>query len=161
MLAAELAVLFAQDAQLATRLNDAHQRLQRANERLWSGLHPDGMAAVYGEHPAAFEAAFRANHSQVLGARDLLRALQQAHWQIHRAHCDYLKVAEDRRRLAARIGEIMGAFVDELVAAGWSEREARNAKISELADSGGASAHDRGPRVDDGASDGQNLETRS
>jgi hypothetical protein len=161
-LAAELALRFAQDAQLATRLNEAHQRLQRANERLWRGVHPDGMAAVYGEHPAAVEAAVRENQSQALGARDPLQALQQAHWQIHRAHCDYQDVAEDRRRLAARIGEIMGAFVDELVAAGWSVREARNAKIIELADRGGACAHDRGPRVAGGdGSCGQNSETGS
>jgi hypothetical protein len=161
-LAAELALRFAQDAQLATRLNEAHQRLQRANERLWRGVHPDGMAAVYGEHPAAVEAAVRGNQSQALGARDPRQALQQAHWQIHRAHRDYQNVAEDRRRLAASIGEIVGAFVDELVAAGWSEREARNAKISELADRGGDCPHDPGPRVADGeGSCGQNLETRS
>jgi hypothetical protein len=132
-LAAELALRFAQDTQLAIRLNDAHQRLRRANERLWWGVHPDGMAVVYGEHPAAVEVAVWENQSQTLGARDPLQALQQAHWQIHRAHCDYQNVAEDRRRLAARIGEIMGAFVDELVAAGWSEREARETSVHDLA----------------------------
>jgi hypothetical protein len=132
-LAAELALRFAQEAQLATRLNEAHQRLRHANERLWWGIHPDGMAAVYGEHPAAVEAASRENHSQALGARDPLQALQQAHWQIQRAHCDYQNVAEGHRRLAARIGEIMGALVDELVAAGWSEREARETSVHDLA----------------------------
>ena len=73
-LAAELRLRFAQDTQLATRLNDAHQRLQRANQRLWWGVHPDGMAAVYGEHPAAVEAGVRENQSQALGARDPLQA---------------------------------------------------------------------------------------
>ena len=161
-LAAELALRFAQDTRLATRLNDAHERLRRANERLWCAVHPDGMATVYGEHPAAVEAAVRENHSHALGARDPLQALQQAHWQIHRAHCEYQNVAEDRRRLAARIGEIIRAFVDELVAARWSECEARNAKISELAHGGGACAHDRDLRVADGdGSCGQNLETGS
>jgi hypothetical protein len=39
-LAAELKLRFAHDAELARELNDAHERLQRANDRLWSGLHP-------------------------------------------------------------------------------------------------------------------------
>lgn len=26
-------------------------RLTATNERLWSGLHPDGLSAVYGTHP--------------------------------------------------------------------------------------------------------------
>ena len=131
-LAAELALRFAQDAQLATRLNDAHRRLRGANERLWSAVHPHGMAAVYGEHPAAVEAALRDNHSQALSARNPLQALQQAHWQIHRAHCDYQNVAEDRRHLAASIGETLRAY------------------ISELADVEDVGAHDRVPRVADG-----------
>lgn len=51
----------------------------------------------------------------------------------HKAHCDYQQVAEDRRRFAATIGETIRAFVDELVAAGWSEHEARNANVHDLA----------------------------
>jgi hypothetical protein len=43
-LAAELARRFAQDADLASKLNDAHEHLRRANDRLWWGLDPDGMA---------------------------------------------------------------------------------------------------------------------
>jgi hypothetical protein len=161
-LAAALALRFAQDTHLATQLNNAHQRLQRANERLWSGLHPDGIAAIYHERPNAVNVASARNRSKVLGAPNPLQAVQRIHWQIHRAHCDYQNVAEDRRRPAASIGEIVGAFVDELVAADWSEREARNAKISELADRGGDCPHDPGPRVADGeGSCGQNLETRS
>jgi hypothetical protein len=132
-LAAELALRFAQDAQLATRLNEAHQRLRRANERLWWGVHPDGMAAVYGEHPAAVEAAVRENQSQALGARDPLEAVQQAHWQIHRAHCDYQAVAERRRELAGLIGELSHDFIATLVAAGWSEQDAREANVDRLA----------------------------
>ncbi len=44
-LAAELERRFAQDADLARKLNDAHEHLRRANDRLWWGLHPDGMAS--------------------------------------------------------------------------------------------------------------------
>ena len=57
-LAAQLVALFAQDAALARRLNAAHKRLQSANNRRWWGLHPDGLAVVYGEDPAAVDVAF-------------------------------------------------------------------------------------------------------
>ena len=57
-LAGRLDALFAQDAALVRQLNQAQQRLQAANDRLWWGLHPDGLAAVYGEHPAAVDVAF-------------------------------------------------------------------------------------------------------
>ena len=43
-LAAELKRRSGQDADLARKLNDAHEHLRRANDRLWWGLHPDGMA---------------------------------------------------------------------------------------------------------------------
>ncbi len=136
-LAAQLDQRFAQDAELARKLNDAHQRLQRANARLWSGLHPDGIATVYGEQPAAIEIASAENNSEVLCAPDPVQAIQHAHRQIHRAYCDYQQAAEERRRLATHIGEIIRTFVDELVAAGWSEQEARKASIRELAGSEG------------------------
>jgi hypothetical protein len=42
---------------------------------------------------------------------------------------------EDRRHLAADIGEIMCTLVDELIAAGWSGQDARNANVRELAGS--------------------------
>jgi hypothetical protein len=60
-LAAELELRFAQDAKLAKGLNDAEERLRGANDRLWSGLGPDGMATVYGEHPAAVNVALAKN----------------------------------------------------------------------------------------------------
>jgi ribosomal protein S19E (S16A) len=41
-------------------------------------------------------------------------------------------IRRHRRRLAAGIGEVIRAFLDELMAAGWSEQEARNAKVDEL-----------------------------
>jgi hypothetical protein len=147
-LARELELRFAHDAELAWKLNDAHDRLQRANDRLWCGIHPDGIAAVYGEPPSARNAAFAENSSEVLGAPDQLQALQRIHWQIHKAHCDFQRVAEDRRRLAAEIGEIIRTFLDELMAAGWSEPEAREADIGGLAGSRdvGIAAPDHGCR---------------
>jgi hypothetical protein len=131
-LAGELERRFAQDADLARELKDAHERLRRANDRLWSGLHADGMAAMYDEYPAAVNVAFAENRSEVLGASDPSREVQQVHWQIHAAHCDYQHAAEDRRQLAADTGEIIRTLVDELMAAGWSEQDARNAHVREL-----------------------------
>jgi hypothetical protein len=137
-LATELERLFAHDAQLAEQLNDAHRRLRDANDRLWSGLHPDGLRAVYGDHPASQAAHLEATvhgRSQVLDTPDLLGAVQDTHWQIHHAHCGYQHIAEERRRLAADIGEVVRASLDELAAAGWSEQEARDANVHELAGS--------------------------
>jgi hypothetical protein len=132
-LAAELEQRFARDAELARKLNEAHRRLQGANDRLWWGLHPDGIAVVYEQHPVAVDVAFAENRSEVLGARDPLQAIQQTHWQIHKAHHDYQHAAEERRQLAADTGEIIRTFLDELVAAGWSERDAREASVHDLA----------------------------
>jgi hypothetical protein len=131
-LAAELALRFAQDAQLTTRLNNAHRRLQRANERLWSGLHPDGIAAVYKEHPTAVEAAAAHNRSEILDAPDPLREAQRAHWTIHRALIDCHNATECRRQLAVEVGELAGELVATLVSAGWSEQDARNANVVNL-----------------------------
>ena len=134
-LAGRLGFLFTRDATLAQRLNDAQRRLQNANDRLWWGAHPDGLAAVYGEHPAAVDVdvAFGEHRSDLLGAADPLTAIQQVHWQIHRAFIGHQTVAEERRRLAAEIGEVVRQLVDALIAAGWTEEQARNTNVHELA----------------------------
>ena len=133
VLAEQLARGFARDAELATRLADAQARLMRANDRLWWGLHPDGLAAVYGEHPAAVDVAFAEHRSEVLGAPDPLAAIQQVHWTVRKAFVDYQSAAEERRQLAADVGELVRELVEELVAAGWTEQEARNANVHDLA----------------------------
>jgi hypothetical protein len=132
-LAVELARQFGRDAELAARLAHAQDRLMRANERLWWGLHPDGLARVYEEHPGAVDMAFAENRSEVLGAPDPLPAVQQVHWTVRSAFVDYQAVAEERRQLAADVGETIRAFIEELVAAGWTEQQARNANVHELA----------------------------
>jgi hypothetical protein len=132
-LAGQLARRFARDAELATRLADAQARLMRANDRLWWGLHPDGLAAVYGDHPAGVDVAFAENRSEVLGAPDPLAAIQQVHWTVRKAFVDYQSAGEERRQLAADVGELIREFVEELVAAGWSEKQARDASVHELA----------------------------
>jgi len=136
-LAAELDLRFARDVELATELNDAQRRLQRANDRLCSGLHPDGIAVIYGEHPAAVEVVTARNRSQVLDSPDPLRAVQRVHWTIHKASISYQDAAEHRRQLAAEVGELAGELIATLVAAGWSERDAREANIPNLIRAGG------------------------
>ncbi len=132
-LAGRLAEAFGQDRRLAEQQNDAQQRLARVNEELWWGLHPDGLATVYGEEPVVIDQAFAQNRSEVLGAPDPLAAIQQAHWTIHRAFSEYQQISEDRRHLAAEIGELIARLVAELVPAGWSEDAARNADVHQLA----------------------------
>jgi hypothetical protein len=59
--------------------------------------------------------------------------VQQVHWTIHRAFHDYQTACEERRQLAADVGELTREFVDALAAAGWTEDQARNADVNELA----------------------------
>jgi hypothetical protein len=120
------------DADLAERLCDAQRRLASSHDRLWSGLHPDGLAAVCGE-PGRGRGRLGGGRSKVLGAPDPLRAVQQVHWSIHKAFVDYQATTEERRWPAAGTDELIGRFVDALVAAGWSEEQARDANVHELA----------------------------
>jgi hypothetical protein len=133
VLAARLECQFGRDAELTRRLADAQARLMRANDRLWWGLHPDGLAAVYGEDPAVVDMAFAENRSEVLGDPDPFAAVQQVHWSIRKAFVDYQSAAEQRRQLAAEVGETIRRFVEALMAAGWTEDQARNANVHELA----------------------------
>lgn len=132
-LAAELDLGFADDAGLAAQLNDAQLQLRRANDRLWCGLHPDGMAAVYAEHPAAVDVAFANNRSEILGAGDPLQEAQDVHWTIQHAFIDYQTAAERRRQVAAEVGELAGELIGTLVAAGCSKHDAREANVQKLA----------------------------
>ncbi len=148
-LGGELADAFEQDRGLAEQLNDCQHRLQAANARLWSGLHPDALGLMYDDTAAAVGAgqgssaladsvvdavrAVRAGGAAAEVEAAVLPGLQEAHWTIHRAFCEYQQLAEDRRHLAAEIGELIAMFVAELVAAGWSEEAARTADVHQLA----------------------------
>lgn len=122
---------FSRDAELAKRLANTRRRLERANDRPWKGRHPDGLAHVYCEHPAVVDTAFAETRSEALGADDPLAAVQQVHRSARKAFIDYQAAAEERRQLAADTGETIGEFLDELMAAGWSEEQARNANVHE------------------------------
>lgn len=138
-LAGRLSVLFERDGEIARRLNDAGRRLRDANERLWSGLSPDAFGLVYdGAAPAGVSGVAVLVSDALCSGRSgsetaVLGALARAHWTIDRAFQDYQTAAEERRQLAADIGEVIRRFVDVLVAAGWSEERARGANVYELA----------------------------
>jgi hypothetical protein len=135
-LAARLSVLFGRDTEIVERLNDAQHRLQEANERLWSGLAPDAFGLIYDGAAAA------AGTSQVAALmRDggpaansqVLAALQNVHWTIHRAFCRYQSACEERRQLAVDVGELSQQLTEALAAAGWGAQEAQQANVHELA----------------------------
>jgi len=119
-----------------------------ANDRLWSGLHPDALgllnddthhtAISEGASPIAAMAsdAIRFEHSVPQAEPVLLPELQEVHLTIHRAFCEYQRISEDRRHLAAELGELIVRFVSELVAAGWTEDAARNADVHQVATAG-------------------------
>jgi hypothetical protein len=127
--AATLARLFEQDARLAELQNDAQHRLQGAAQRLWSGLHPDAVGLLYDD----MHAVGIGEQSSVRGEPELttvvLAVVQEIRWTIHRAFVDYQTASEERRQLAATIGELVEVLTD----AGWSEHDARNANVHELA----------------------------
>jgi hypothetical protein len=147
-LAGELVEAFGEDQALAERQAEAQHQWQAANDRLWSGVHPDALGVVY-----ANAAAAAGGSSEVVGALGdaldgglpaaevqaaVLVVLQQVHWALHRAFCDYQTLCEDRRHLAAEIGELAAGMVAALVAAGWSETQARQADVHQLAGAGAA-----------------------
>jgi len=145
-LAEQLAEAFEQDRQLAEALNAAQRRLQEGNSRLWSGLHPDALGLLYDDTAVVgvrqgasviagqMVDALRAGGSEAEAEASVLPSLQEAHWTIHRAFCEYQRISEDRRHLAADIGELTASFVAELVAAGWTEDDARNADVHRVAE---------------------------
>ena len=132
-IAAQLSTLFQRDVEIAEQLNDAHHRLHDANEQLYSGLAPgarriihDGAAAAIGTSPIA---ALLSDS----GPSTTLDALQQIHWQIHRAFCAYQHAAEQRRQLAIDVGELSQQLTHALCAVGWSADQARRANVHQLA----------------------------
>jgi hypothetical protein len=136
-LAARLSALFERDVEIVERLRDAQRQLTSANERLWSGLAPDAFGRIY--DGAAAAAIGTSPIAALIGDggpaanSQLLEALQQAHWKIHRAFCAYQHACEQRRQLAIDVGECSHQLTQALCAAGWSAHEARHANVHELA----------------------------
>lgn len=153
-IAAKVSEAFMADQELVMLMNAAERRLRDANRDLWSGLHPDAIALLYGDtHASAIQAdggvrsevtAAMADALRLTEAGDLseryaavetaaLLSVQRIHWRIHRAFVDYTRVAEERRQLAADVGELVHELVGVLSAAGWTDEQARNANVHELA----------------------------
>ena len=99
------------------------------------GLHPDGLADIYGEDPAAVQVAFAENRSEVLAAPDPLRAVQQCSGTSTGRSSNTRPPLRTAGKLAAVTRELIDRFVDTLVAAGWSQEQARTANVHELASS--------------------------
>jgi hypothetical protein len=101
-------------------------------------LHPDAVGLLYNEAAPAGHSQIAALIDQARTARAanesaVLCALQQAHWQIHAGFCQYQSASEQRRQLAADLGELISEFVRALTQAGWTEDEAHNADVHQLA----------------------------
>jgi hypothetical protein len=150
-LAASLAALFERDSQIVRRLNDAQSRVQNANGRLWSGLHPDALALLYDDTNAvgiAADGRIRSEINAVMidqlhdGADEqqletaVLAVVQEIHRTIHRAFLDYQTASEERRQLAVDVGELAHQLTAVLTAAGWTEQQARTANVNNIAERG-------------------------
>lgn len=151
-LAGRLVDAFGSDQQLAERQKEALGRLRAANEQLWSGVHPDGLGLLYDGAAAAAGLGRGSRVAGVLadarraGADDeqveviVLQVVQEIHWAIHHAAGDYQTISEDRRHLAAEIGELSAQLVAELGTVGWSESQVRAADVHQLAERPAAAA---------------------
>jgi hypothetical protein len=136
-LAARLSALFERDVEIIERLNDAQHRLANANERLYSGLAPDAFGLLYDGAAAAAigtsPIAALIHDGGPAANSQVLEALQQVRWKIHRAFCAYQDASEQRRQLAIEVGECSQQLTQALCAAGWGTQEAREANVHELA----------------------------
>jgi hypothetical protein len=136
-LAARLSALFQRDVEIVKRLNDAHDRLADANERLWSGLAPDAFGVLYDSAAAAAigtsPIAALIRDGGLAANSAMLEALQHVRWTIHRAFCRYQVACEERRQLAVEVGELSHQLTNALCAVGWSAPQARQANVHELA----------------------------
>lgn len=138
-LAARLSVLFERDVEIVKRLSDTQRRLRDANDRLWSGLSSDAFGLIYGgtapvgesQVAGLIEGALSASGPESRAA--VLGALQQIHWAVHCAFCEYQSACEERRQLAFEVGELAQQLTVALCAAGWSADEARRADVHQLA----------------------------
>jgi hypothetical protein len=63
----------------------------------------------------------------------VLSALQEIHWQVHHAFCEYQMACEERRQLAVEVGELAQRLTDALCATGWTAQDAHRADVHQLA----------------------------
>jgi hypothetical protein len=131
VLADVLAALFERDRQLAVALNTAQGRLLAANERLAVAMPVGAVpSALLGLGGADLGVAGR--RPPVLDAESPVAALDDVAQRIRRALADYQHAAEQRREVAADVGEATVRLVDALIAAGLSDTQARRADVRAL-----------------------------
>ncbi len=135
-LAEALAALFAADRQLAVELNAAQRRLLDANDLLRVGVSADALRALAGatgsgKASVLWSAALECGW---LEGESLGSALEAVADSIRHALRDYQLVADQRRELAADVGEATVRLVDAMTATGFSEEQARNADVWALRD---------------------------
>jgi hypothetical protein len=117
--AARLAGLFERDQRLVVELNRAQDRLLKANGWLTEGLSAEALQEIYGPGgPGVGLSGFQP------------RVLEDPHPR--EAFYVDQRVADERRVLGVDVGEATAMLVDALVAAGWSEQQARDAGVLEL-----------------------------
>lgn len=132
VLADALGVLFERDRHLAVELNAAQRRLLGANGRLRVRLSADALCAPLGATRPDRGLAGRG--PAVLEGGSPATAMEEVADAIRRAFSDYQHAAEERRILAADIGEAIVPLVDVLIGAGFSDGQARRADMSALRD---------------------------
>lgn len=99
----------------------------------------DVLAALF-EHDRRLAGEMNAAQHRLLGAVEQIRAVtagsagRDLGTTVRGAFMEYQQVAEDRRTLGADVGEAVVRLVDALMAAGYSEEQARKADVSALRD---------------------------
>jgi hypothetical protein len=133
VLAGVLAALFERDRRLAVALSTAQRRLLAANERLTVEM-PVGavLCALFGPDDA--DAGWAERRPAVLDAESPVNALSEVADAVWRAFFAYQNTAEQRRQVAADVGEATVRLVDALIAAGFSDTQARRADVRALRD---------------------------
>jgi hypothetical protein len=126
-----LVELFARDQQLAIALNAAGDRLHTANERLTAGLSAEALLAVYG--PIGPDLGLHGRKPPVLADEHPIAGLERVAHEIRSAFGDHQKAADDRRFLAADIGRVTADLTAAMLAAGFTQADARNADLQALA----------------------------
>lgn len=132
VLADVLGALFEHDQQLVVALNAAQRRLLDANGRLTVGLSAAALSALFG--PAGPDLALSGRRPAVLQGGSPVTALEEVADAIRAAFVDYQDACEERRQLAADVGEATVRLVDAMIASGYSEAQARNADVWALRD---------------------------
>ncbi|MGI9100768.1 MAG: hypothetical protein ACR2H2_20160 [Solirubrobacteraceae bacterium] len=135
-LAEALAALFAADRQLVVDLNAAQRRLLDANDLLRLGVSADALRALPGATGSGKASVLwsAASERGSLEGESLGSALEAIAESICIAFCDYQSAVDERRLLAADVGEATVRLVEAMTAAGFSEEQARNADVWVLRD---------------------------